>query len=81
VNTPGFFTCTCPPGRRGHRCQYEVLCSNDSLCAEGETCVETLANVNGFVCDSTPANGTLTIQLAEGVTPEALDEQIYNLVS
>lgn len=81
TNTPGFFNCSCPSGRRGHRCQYEILCDNSSRCANGETCIETLANVDGFVCDSTSANETLTIQLREGVTPEYLDEEVYNLVS
>lgn len=73
--------CSCPPDRRGHRCQYEILCDNGSRCPDGETCVETLANIDGFVCDSTPANETLTIQLSEGVTPEILEEELFNLVS
>ena len=81
ANTPGFFNCSCPPGRRGHRCQYEILCDNSNRCADGETCIETLANVNGYVCDSTAANETLTIQLSEGVTAEILEEQLYDLVS
>jgi len=57
------------------------LCNDDSLCAEGETCVETLANVGGFVCDSTPANETLIIQKSEGVTEDILSEALYNMVS
>ena len=81
TNTPGFFMCSCPPGRRGHRCQYDTVCNNASRCADGETCVETLASIDGFVCDMTPSNSTLTIQLSEGLTPEILDEQMYNLVS
>ena len=59
-----------------------MLCDNSSSqCADGKTCVETVANVNGFVCDSTPANETLTIQLNNGVTPDILEEQVYNFVS
>ena len=81
TNTDGFFTCTCPPNRRGHRCQYEILCDNDTLCADGETCVETLANINGYVCVSTQANSTLSINLREGVSRDIIDEEVYNLVS
>ena len=71
----------CPPNRRGHRCQYEILCDNASRCADGETCVETLANVNGFVCDSTLPGETLTIQLSTGVTEDVLSEAVYSVVS
>ena len=81
TNTRGSFSCTCPSGRRGHRCQYEILCDNASRCADGETCVETLANSNGYVCDSTPANESLIIRLSEGVTEDMLSEVIYNVVS
>jgi len=58
-----------------------MLCNDGSLCTVGETCVETLANVNGFVCDSTPANETLIIQKSEGVTEDKLSEAVYNMVS
>ena len=44
-------------------------------------CVETLANINGFVCDSTPASETLTTQLSEGVTEDMLSEAVYIVVS
>jgi len=82
TNTDGFFACSCPPNRRGHRCQYEILCDNDTLCGDGETCVETLASSNGYVCvSSTQANNTLTIMLREGISPDALNEEVYNLVS
>ena len=81
MNTEGFFSCSCPPGRNGHRCQYDTVCSNASRCADGEACVETLANIDGFVCDSTASNETVTVQLANGIAPEILDERIYNLVS
>lgn len=44
-------------------------------------CVETLANSDGFVCDSTLPDKTLTIQLSEGVTEDMLSEAVYNVVS
>ena len=81
TNTRGFFSCTCPPDRRGHRCQYQILCDDDTRCDDGETCVETLANVNGFVCDSTQPNETLTIQLNGDVTDDILSEAVYIVVS
>ena len=57
------------------------MCDDPSRCADGETCVETLANINGFVCDATPPGETLTIQLSEGVTEDVLSEAVYIVVS
>lgn len=71
----------CPTGRRGHRCQYEILCDDPSRCADGETCVETVANMDGFVCDSTQPNETLTIQLSGSITEDMLSEAVFNVVS
>jgi len=79
TNTPGGFRCSCPSGRRGHRCQYDVRCDNDSLCTEGQ-CVETLINMEGYICDSTPDNMTVNINLMAGVTTDELEEAVYELV-
>ena len=79
TNTLGSFQCTCPSGRRGHRCQYDVRCDNDSLCTEGE-CVETLADIDGYICDSTPDDMAATINLMAGVTADQLEEAVYDLV-
>ena len=80
-NTTGFFRCVCPPGREGHRCQYEIRCNNSSLCTEGETCVETVANPSGYVCISTPVSERLQIQLSDDVTTNQVNEALYRLVS
>jgi len=70
----------CPADRRGHRCQYEILC-DDNRCADGETCVETLANINGFVCDSTQSDETLTIELNGDITEDVLSVAVFIVVS
>ena len=79
TNTGGSFTCTCPPDRRGHRCQYQILCVDDSVC-DNETCVETLANTDGYVCVSTPVNMSLQITVSDGRSLDELSETVYNLV-
>ena len=81
TNIPGLFECACPPGREGHRCQYEIKCNDSSLCAEGETCVETVANALGYVCISTPVEERLHIQQSEDVTINQVNEALYGLVS
>ena len=43
--------------------------------------METLANINGYVCVSTQVNNTLSINLREGVSRDIIDEEVYNLVS
>lgn len=57
------------------------MCDDPTRCADGETCVETLANINGFVCDATLPSEALTIQLSEGVTEDVLSETVYIVVS
>lgn len=81
TNTRGSFTCACPADRRGHRCQYQILCIDDSLCDDNETCVETLANSDGYVCDSTPVDMSLRVTLSDGRSTDDLSEAVYNLVS
>ena len=71
--------CTCPSDRNGHRCQYQTRCVNDT-CTNGTTCVETLVNIDGYVCDSTPEDMTVTISLNDGVNLNQLDEAVYDLV-
>ena len=80
-NIPGLFECVCPPGREGHRCQYEMKCSNGSLCTGGDMCVETVANSLGYVCISTPVEDRFHIQLRGGVTINQVNEALYGLVS
>ena len=79
TNTNGGLSCLCPSDRKGHRCQYQIRCNNDSLCAYGTTCVETVVNIDGYVCDSTPDNMATIIYLNDTVTMGQLDEAIYNL--
>lgn len=81
TNIQGLFTCMCPPGREGHRCQYEIKCNDSSLCTGQETCLETVANPSGYVCISTSLNETLRIQLKENVTINQVNEALYGLVS
>ena len=81
TNVSGLFECICPPGREGHRCQYEIKCNDSSLCGGGETCVETVANALGYVCISTPVEERLHIQLSEGVNINQVNEALYGLVS
>ena len=79
TNTVGLFQCTCPENNTGHRCQYMISC-NDTSCAEDETCVETVATMNGFVCVPTTSGQRLSIQLSEGVSANQLDEALFDLV-
>ena len=56
-----------------------MRCDNDSLCTEGQ-CVETLINMEGYICDSTPDNMAVNINLMAGVTADQLEETVYDLV-
>lgn len=80
VNTVGGFSCLCPPDMTGHRCQYQIRCVNNGVCTNDTTCVETLANINGYVCDSTPDDMAAIITLNNGVTSDQVDEAVYDLV-
>ena len=80
TNDIGGFSCSCPADRIGHRCQYQIRCDDD-VCSNETTCVETLVNIDGYVCDSTPDNMTVVVFLNDGVTPSQLDEEVYDLVS
>ena len=52
INAPeGSFTCMCESGYVGLRCQYRNVCSN-ATCPEGLTCIHTIVNTNGFVCQN-----------------------------
>lgn len=51
------------------------------MCTNGTTCIETLVNIDGYVCDSTPDDMTVIITLSSGVTLDQLDEAAYDLVS
>ena len=81
ANIQGFFQCICPPGKKGHRCQYEIRCNNSSLCTDEETCVETVVNPSGYVCISTPVSERLRIRLSDDVTTDQVNEALYELVS
>lgn len=81
TNIVGLFQCACPPGRKGHRCQYENKCNDSSLCAEGETCIETVANALGYDCISTPVTERLHIRLSNSVTANQVHEALHGLVS
>lgn len=80
TNTNGGFSCSCPSDRSGHRCQYQDRCADDSLCTNKTTCVETLVNIDGYACDSTPEDMAVIIRLSDGVTVDQLDEALYDLV-
>ena len=80
TNDNGGFSCSCPADRTGHRCQYQIRC-DDNVCSNETTCVETLVNINGYVCDSTPDDMTVIVSLNDGVTLHQLDEEVYDLVS
>ena len=71
--------CSCPIDRQGHRCQYQNRCDNESLCAD-DTCVETVVNMDGYVCDSTPDNMAVILTPSNDVTQDQLDEALYDLV-
>lgn len=80
TNTIGSFSCSCPPERNGHRCQYDNRCADGDLCTNGTMCVETLVNTNGYVCDSTPDDMAAIVTLDDGMTLAQLDEALYDLV-
>lgn len=42
--------------------------------------METLINMEGYICDSTPDNMTVNINLMAGVTTDELEEAVYELV-
>ena len=79
TNIVGLFECACPPANTGHRCQYMISC-NSTSCAGGETCVETVATVRGFICVPMNSEQRLTIELNEGVSDNQLDEALFDLV-
>ena len=81
-NTPGFFICTCLPGVTGHRCQFSDVCSS-SPCPSNHTCVLTVTNTDGFVCEvfSDAAMTTLlTVMVDMNVMPSGvLDDQVNTI--
>lgn len=58
-NTPGSFQCTCPPEFTGHRCQYSTAVCTPSPCQPPLTCVHTITNTAGFLCEDVEGSGQL----------------------
>ena len=42
--------------------------------------METLINMEGYICDSTPDNMAVNVNLKAGVTADQLEEAVYDLV-
>ena len=76
-NIPGSFACSCPPGVTGHRCQYGDTCSSPSPCPSNQTCVLTVTNTEGFVCQDLQEGDVLMVTVSgEGVNVGSLDDQV-----
>lgn len=78
TNTDGSFICSCPSGTSGHRCQYTNVCDSQP-CPPGQTCVATVANVQGYVCEEVSGMGVVVTTGGQGTSPGMLDDQVNSL--
>ena len=79
TNTEGSFQCQCQSGFTGHRCQYNDVCERaESPCPANQTCVETISNTQGYVCQDVTTNGAVVVTgIVSG--PGNLDDQVNNI--
>jgi hypothetical protein len=47
---PSIFTCTCPPGFKGHTCSNQSYCVDPNTCGENGYCIETVNVIEGYWC-------------------------------
>lgn len=81
-NIPGSFLCTCPPGVTGHRCQYEDVCTPSSCSTTNHTCILTVTNLEGFVCQAVGGRDqllTVTVGSSSIETLGTLDDQVNSI--
>ena len=78
TNTPGSFTCDCLPGYTGHLCQYTTVCETQTPCQTGLTCVETVTNTDGYVCENVSTSGSLVVT-NPSTPPSTLDDLINTM--
>ena len=77
TNTAGSFTCACPVGTTGHRCQYTNICDSQP-CAAGLLCVTTVTNAQDYTCVEN-ATDSLTVTLGHA-SAGTLDDHVNSLV-
>jgi len=79
TDTDGSFFCACEAGFTGHRCQYSSICETQSPCPSNLTCVPTVINVQGYVCQEVSVTGSVVVT-DPATSPSLLDEEVNSLL-
>ena len=79
TNTNGSFSCQCADGFTGLRCQYSTVCETQSPCPSNLTCVATVTNAQGYVCQEVGVAGSVVVTNPAS-SPGLLDDQVNSLM-
>ena len=71
-NSDGSFSCACVPPYTGPLCQYTNSCSSNP-CPAGSVCVETVTNLQRYVCFDMAAVNAFSLTVGDGVMADSLD--------